>query len=65
LTQDFGAQLGLYPATYGMGFPIISGISLSVSIGSGGSERDGGHSIDSNLRAPEVAADFCNPVENG
>jgi hypothetical protein len=48
LTQDFASMLGLYPATDHAGFPQISGWPGN-NLGSGGSTRDGGHSIDVNL----------------
>jgi hypothetical protein len=48
LTQDFASLMGLYPATDHAGFPLISGWPGN-NIGSGGSTRDGGHSIDVNL----------------
>jgi len=49
LTKDFGASVGLTPAVQGRGFPTFSfGNNLS-SIGSGGTETDGGHSLDTNF----------------
>jgi hypothetical protein len=48
LTQDYAAMLGLYPSTSHAGFPLISGWPGN-NLGSGGSTRDGGHSIDVNL----------------
>ena len=49
LAADFGAQVGLTPAIQGKGFPTFSfGNNLS-SIGSGGTETDGGRSLDINF----------------
>ena len=49
LNEDTGARLGLVPAVSGVGFPTFSfGNGLS-SIGSGGTETDGGRSLDVNF----------------
>jgi hypothetical protein len=48
LMQDYASLMGLYPAAAGAGFPLLSGWPGN-NIGSGGSTRDGGHSIDVNL----------------
>lgn len=47
LTKDFGVGLGLLAAVNGHGFPSIGG--LPQGIGSGGSQGDGGRSLDVNL----------------
>ena len=46
LTKDFGAALGLLPAFNGRGFPSLGG--LIQNVGSGGSQADGGRSLDVN-----------------
>ena len=46
LSKDFGASLGLLPAVNGIGFPSLSG--LTQAVGSGGSQADGGRSLDVN-----------------
>jgi len=47
LTKDFGAAMGLLPAFNGKGFPSIGG--LPQGVGSGGSQGDGGRSLDVNM----------------
>lgn len=46
LSKDFGPALGLLPAVNGQGFPTLSG--LIQGVGSGGSQADGGRSLDVN-----------------
>jgi hypothetical protein len=57
LSEDYGAMLGLLPATQGKGFPSInfSGSNNLQNIGLGGADTDGGRSIDINQG---VADDF-------
>lgn len=47
LSKDYGAALGLLPAFNGVGFPSLSG--LPQGVGSGGSQGDGGRSLDVNM----------------
>ncbi len=57
LDKDYGAALGLLPATQGVGFPSInfSGSNNLQNIGLGGADADGGRSLDVNQG---VADDF-------
>jgi len=49
LTQDFGAAMGFLPATLGVGFPSITGLS-GINPGSGGAiNTGGGYTTDTNL----------------
>lgn len=57
LDKDYGAALGLLPATQGVGFPSInfSGSNNLQNIGLGGADADGGRSLDINQG---IADDF-------
>lgn len=55
LSQDFGAQFGLLPATLGAGFPAFNNFPGSTTLGSGTQSNGPGTSLDVNFG---VADDF-------